>query len=300
MLEWVRNLKNDREKLDELFDPGIKEAHLEHKSRLNVKSRYAVPIDEAERIAKEKIAAGNKKLTAEREAKRLKDEKDARDKAEAERKERQRVADEAAEVERVARVKREAEEKARRLAEEIESGHLSAFAEDEQRTAQAAAALAAKAGNERMAREAAAEAARLATENAEREAREKTEREAREATERAAQATRDAEAAKERERVAHEAEVEAERVRLEREKTAKKETTAAKPKGASFTTAWSGVVVSDVALLELVKAVAAGTVPIGALQPNQSWIDGYAQSVEGAVPLPGVVYVSEERVAVRR
>ena len=297
VLEWVRGIKKDKADLDALCDPAIQAAHMEHKARINVKNQYAVPLNKAEEVTKGKLAAFQKKHDAEQEALRIANEKIAREKEEADRKAREKAAAAAAEVERIAKEKREKEERERRLQEEIESGHLSAFAEDEQRTIKKAADAAAKAGNEKMAREAAAEAARLSIENSNREAQEKKDREAREKTEREAQAAKDAEAKKERDRIAAEAEAQAEKDRLERKRAAAKEAEANKAKGASFTTVYSGSVVS---IAELVKAVAAGAVPMDALQPNKVWIDKFANDNEGAVKLPGVVYSSEDRVSVRR
>jgi hypothetical protein len=300
VLDWVRGIKKDKADLDALCDPAIAAAHAEHKARINVKNQYAIPLNEAEEVAKTKLAAFKRKHDAELEAARVKAEKEAAEKAEADRKERQRIADEAAEVERVAREKREKEEKARRLAAEIESGHLSAIAEDEQRTIKKAADAAAKAGNEKLAAEAAAEAVRLANENAEREKREKTEREAREKAEREAQAAKDEEARKERERVAAEAEAAAELERIKKKKEEEKAAEATKAKGSSFTVVWTATVDSDEKLLELAKAVVAGVVPIKALAPGQEWLDKYAKDVEGAVPLPGVTYHSKDKVSIRR
>ncbi len=106
---FLQKIKTDRKELDRICDTAIEAAYLEHKSRVGLKKEYAIPLDQAERIAKDKMEEYDKKRKAEiaAEQKRLEDE--ARKVAEEKRQK------EIAELERQAKIRREKEAEDKRL-----------------------------------------------------------------------------------------------------------------------------------------------------------------------------------------
>lgn len=283
--EWVRGIKNERKSLDELCDPGIEAAHMEHKARLNIKKQYAVPLDEAERVAKEKMGAFNTKRAAEREAERKRLDAEAAEKARVEREAREKAEAEA----KALREKQEAEERAAR--EKIEAEAKAK--RDAQRAEQEAAAKALEAINKAAADKLREEQAKKDADAATKAAAEKLEREKQEAAAKAKREKDEAAARAERE-------AEAEKKRLADAKAAKKAQDEAKPAGTSFSKDHYAAVDNDAMKMELVKAVAAGAVPLAALEPAQKWLNDYAHDTEGALTMPGVRFYSKDRVKVNR
>ncbi len=128
---FLQNIKTDRKELDRICDPAIEAAHLEHKARVGLKKEWAKPLDQAEAIAKEKMAEYDKKRKAEIAAEQKLLEDIARKEAE----ERRRVDMEKIESENkirreveakkqkereaeIARLKKEGDAKAAKAAEE--------------------------------------------------------------------------------------------------------------------------------------------------------------------------------------
>jgi hypothetical protein len=262
VVEWTRGIKKDRAFADELLDGWVDAAHKEHKARLAIKKKYVGPIDEAERIAKEKMGAAQKKINDAKEA------------------ERRRIEAEAREKERLEREERERKLKEEREAKELELKLAREKSEKVRKEREAEAAELAKIGNTEAAAKAKADAELKAKQDKEKADKEAAELKAKQDKERAEAAEKEENDRKEREKAA---------AKAAKEKTA----------GMSVSQKWYAAVDSDENLLELAKAVVAGTVPVKALAPGQKWLNDYAQSNQDAVPIPGVRFYHEDKVAVR-
>lgn len=111
--EFLQSIKAERKVWDARCDKAIDAAHKEWKARLGYKAEFCQPLDEAEKIAKDKMAEYDRKRKAEiaAEQKRLDDE--ARKVAE----EKRRLEAERVEAENKIRRAKEAEEQKKRDAE---------------------------------------------------------------------------------------------------------------------------------------------------------------------------------------
>ena len=66
--EFVKSIKAVRGRIAETFDPLIKSAHATHKALLDEKKKHDMPLDEAERVIKGKIAGYQGELERQRQA----------------------------------------------------------------------------------------------------------------------------------------------------------------------------------------------------------------------------------------
>ena len=82
--EFVKSIKAVRGRIAETFDPLIKSAHATHKALLDEKKKHDMPLDEAERVIKGKIARYLGELDRQRQA----EERRLRDQAQKEEEER--------------------------------------------------------------------------------------------------------------------------------------------------------------------------------------------------------------------
>lgn len=78
--DFLRSIKDLKKEVDSAFDDNIKSAHQLHKDLVATKKIFYSPLDQAERVLKTKIKDYEKEM----EQKRLKAEKDVREKAEIE------------------------------------------------------------------------------------------------------------------------------------------------------------------------------------------------------------------------
>ena len=262
--DWIRDIKSSRADLDALCDPAIEAAHMEHKARLNVKKQYAVPLEQAEVIAKEKMAAFKKKRDAELEAIRLENERKAREQE---------------------RIEREAREKKEREAREKWEKEQAALRAKEEKERKAAAEKA-----EKLAAEGKAEEAAKAKAKADADAKAAKERAEKDAAKRA----------EDEARARADADAKAEADRLARQKAAKDAEAAAKTTGTSFTVVYLASVDTPTDLRDLLAAIVAGKVPVAAVQPNEKWLNDYAKATQGAVAMPGVRFYTKDQVSVKK